>query len=82
MAVRSKMMKWGNSLAVRIPKTVADEAHIREGDNLMVEAEAQGTVALKLVEKPITLDDLLAGITPENLHREQDWGLAGGNEVW
>jgi antitoxin MazE len=82
MVARAQMVKWGNSLAVRIPKSVADEAKLREGDRLMIEVEAQGAVALKAIDKPETLEELIAKITPENLHKEQAWGEPVGAEKW
>ncbi|PYX68260.1 MAG: AbrB/MazE/SpoVT family DNA-binding domain-containing protein [Acidobacteria bacterium] len=82
MAVRAQMVKWGNSLAVRIPKTVADEAKLREGDRLMIEVETQGVVAIKAIDRPETLEELIAKITPENLHKEQTWGEPVGAEKW
>jgi antitoxin MazE len=82
MAARAQMVKWGNSLAVRIPKTVADAAKLREGDRLMIEVERQGAIALKAIDKPETLEELVAKITPENLHKEQTWGEPVGAEKW
>lgn len=82
MVVKAQLAKWGNSLAVRIPKTLAEEAKLREGDCLVLEVEAQGSVAMKAVKRPTTLDDLIAQITPENIHKEQDWGQPVGAEIW
>ena len=28
------------------------------------------------------LAELLAGVTPDNLHAEQDWSIPQGKEVW
>lgn len=80
-AAHAQMVRWGNSLAVRIPKQVADEARLAEGDRLVIEVAAPGTVAIKAVAKP-TLDQLLERITPENLHKEINWGKPVGNEAW
>jgi antitoxin MazE len=82
MVARAQMVRWGNSLAVRIPKNLAEEAALREGDNLVLEVESRGAVALKAVERPKTLDELIAAITPENLHKEEDWGDRVGLEAW
>jgi antitoxin MazE len=73
------MVRWGNSLAVRIPKNVADEARLAEGDKLILLVEAPGKVAIQAIMRP-TLDQLLERITPENLHREINWGKPVGNE--
>jgi antitoxin MazE len=82
MVVKAQLAKWGNSLAVRIPKNLAEEARLREGDSLILEVEEQGLVAMRAVKRPRTLDDLIAQITPENIHKEQDWGESVGAEIW
>ena len=74
--------KWGNSLAVRIPQNLAKEMHLLEGAEIEL-----GVVNGALVIKPrrrkrYSLDELVEGITPENLHAEVEDGLAVGNEVW
>jgi antitoxin MazE len=78
---QAQMVRWGNSLAVRIPKNVADEAHLAEGDKLVLQVEAPGNIAIKSIERP-TLDQLVERITPENLHKEINWGRPVGNEAW
>ena len=80
-AAHAQIVRWGNSLAVRIPKNVADEARFTEGDRLVIEVESPGSVAIKAIERP-TLDQLLNQITPENQHKEINWGKPVGNEVW
>jgi antitoxin MazE len=82
MVARAQMVKWGNSLAVRIPKPVADEAKLREGDHLILEVKSQGAVALKAVTRPATIEELVEKMTPENLHREMTWGDPVGAEKW
>jgi antitoxin MazE len=79
--VRVQLVKWGNSNAVRLPKTVLDKANVREGEELEVRVE-RGKIALYPTKKKMTLDSLVAGITKENLHGEQDWGKPAGREVW
>ena len=80
-AAQAQMVRWGNSLAVRIPKNVADEARLAEGDRLVLQVVSPGNIAIKAIERP-TLDQLLERITPENLHKEINWGKAVGNEAW
>ena len=80
--MRAIIQKWGNSLAVRIPKPLAEQAHITQGS--LVEIKLVGDV---LQIKPVapqqyTLAALLEGITEENLHDEVDTGQAQGKEVW
>lgn len=78
---RVQVVKWGNSQAVRLPKKVLQQANLHEGDELTVHAEA-GRIALESTALEITLEKLVAGITPKNRHGEQDWGTRVGNEVW
>jgi antitoxin MazE len=78
---RVRVVKWGNSQAVRLPKKVLQQAHLHEGDELTVRVEA-GRIALEATVLEITLKKLVAGITPQNRHGEQDWGKRVGNEVW
>ncbi len=77
----TKVQKWGNSIALRIPKTFADEMHLTPESAIEMRVEG-GKLIIQTVGKPeFTLDGLLAGITPENLHAETEWGDAVGVEV-
>jgi antitoxin MazE len=77
---KTQVMKWGNSLAVRIPKAVAEKARIREGDSIVVEAH-KGHVHIRSVERIPTLEELVAQITAENRYGETNWGHDIGKEV-
>jgi antitoxin MazE len=77
---RVQLVKWGNSQAVRIPKAVLEQADLREGDELTVRVK-KGCIELEPAKPALTLEQLLEAVTPQNLHREEDWGKAG-NEVW
>jgi antitoxin MazE len=77
---KAQVAKWGNSLAVRIPKTVADEARIQEGDSIVIEA-LDGHIELRPAERIPTLEELVAQITLENRHEETDWGPDRGKEI-
>lgn len=78
----SLVAKWGNSLAIRLPKSVQKECQIREGDEVDISVTPTGNVIIKPVGRKKRLEALLNSITPDNLHRETDWGVAVGNEVW
>ena len=80
--MKTQISKWGNSLAIRIPKPVASAAKWKAGDELDLEAEGPGAVRLQKSEKKVTLRDLVDGIKAENVHREPDWSEPRGNEVW
>jgi antitoxin MazE len=75
----AQIVKWGNSLAVRIPKPVAEEAGVREGDPIVIEAAA-GQISLRRKQRIPTLKELVAQITPENRHEETPTGVERGKE--
>ena len=76
-----RVAKWGNSLAVRIPKAVAEQARLQEGYAVSIEV-VDGHIELRSAERIPTLEELVAQITPENRHGEIDWGPAVGKEIW
>jgi antitoxin MazE len=80
--MKTRVQKWGNSLALRIPKAFAEEAGLSA--NAAVELSLSGG---RLVVQPIapprfTLDELLRGVTEDNIPGEWDTGPATGKEVW
>lgn len=74
------LSKWGNSLAVRIPKDALDRAGMHEGDRLDIVTEEGRVVLVPQAIRP-SLEDLIAGITPENLNTAAFDGLVG-TEAW
>jgi antitoxin MazE len=77
--------KWGNSLAVRIPTTVADALKVGVGRHAEIAIE-NGALVLRPIKtrkrKPTyTLEELLRGMTKENVPQEVDWGEPRGNEA-
>ncbi len=76
-----QLVKWGNSHAVRLPKSVLQKAEVHEGDQLEVSVE-NGRIALQPATPKLTLRALVARITPKNLHGEQNWGRPVGREIW
>jgi antitoxin MazE len=79
--VKTQMVKWGNSLAVRIPKAVVEQAKLREGDALEIEAPAEGRVELHRPTRIPTLAQLVSQITPENRYSEISTGREIGKEA-
>ena len=80
--MKTRMQKWGNSLAIRIPKAFATEVGLKEESEVDVSLKS-GKLVVVPVEKPgLTLKALLAKITEENVHREVDPGPATGREAW
>lgn len=79
--MKAKAQRWGNSLAVRIPKAIAEEAGVREEDELDIDVVAK-VIRMKPRQRPGSLDDLLGRITGENIHGEADFGNPQGREAW
>jgi len=80
--MEARVQKWGHSLALRIPSAFAKHARIQPGSRVDV-SEVSGKLVITLLDpdEP-TLEMLLAGVTPENLHQEIATGKAVGNEAW
>lgn len=73
--------KWGNSLAVRLPRNVIAETRLREGARLDVRVEGDSMI-LTPARPRYRLEDLLAQMTPEHKQGEMDWGGPRGKEEW
>lgn len=74
--MRTKVQKWGNSLAVRLPKTIAETAGIDQGTELILSVQ-DGTIVFKPKKKEPSLQELLSEITSENRHDEAITGKEG-----
>ena len=82
MPTETQVSKWGNSLAVRIPRGFAKDAGLTEGDQLELKLNKQGQIVLRPARPKYKLSELLAGVTPKNRHGETDWGPPVGKEHW
>jgi antitoxin MazE len=78
---RSKVAKWGNSLAVRIPQAAAKRLGLTEGSDVTVTVKDQ-SLTIRRSRRITTLDELLDGVTPQNSGGEVDSGPAVGREAW
>ena len=79
--MQARIQKWGNSLAIRIPKPFALEVGL-EQNSLVVVSVSEGKLVLEPVKPFYSLEELLAQVTSDNLHQEIETGLPVGNEVW
>ena len=80
--MKTRVQKWGNSLALRIPKSFAGEVGLQRESSVEVSL-ANGKLVITPIAKPKpTLKQLLAKVTKKNLHREVDSGVVVGNETW
>lgn len=73
--------KWGNSLGIRISKAIAAAVKVEDGDPVEISVE-EGAIVIRPAARRYTIEELVEGITPKNLHREVDWGGPQGNEAW
>ena len=80
--MRTKVRRWGNSLAVRISKTYADDIGIKENSRIEISLADGDLVLSPARTTTFTLKRLLAAVTEENLHQEVETGPVVGNEVW
>jgi len=78
--MQAQVLKWGNSLAVRIPKPIAEDANLQLGDPLEIAVAADGVVQLHRVGEIPTLSELVAQISPENRYAEISLGPEIGRE--
>jgi antitoxin MazE len=78
----TQLGKWGHSLAVRIPKTVAESARLAEGDRVTVSPGRDGAIVIKPARRRHSLGELVGRITARNRHGEIEWGGPVGKETW
>jgi antitoxin MazE len=77
----TQVSRWGNSLGVRLPKSVAREARVDAGDTVQVSVD-DGAIVIRPSRPRYSLDELVGRITARNRHTETDWGGPAGHEVW
>jgi antitoxin MazE len=80
--VKSKVQRWGNSLAVRIPKAFAEEVGLTDNSSIEMRLVKGGLLVEPSSTWTPSLDELLDGVTDSNLHDEVDSGPAQGSEAW
>jgi antitoxin MazE len=80
--MQTRIQKWGNSLAVRIPKAFVKEAHVAYGTPVDLSVTDGKIVIDPHTQPEYRLEDLLKGISKKNIHAEVETGDAVGREVW
>jgi antitoxin MazE len=80
--MKTRIQKWGNSLALRIPRSCADKVGLEYDAPVDVSLVDGKLVVIPVGEPMLTLEGLLAQVTEDNLHREVDTGQAMGKEAW
>lgn len=79
--MKARIQKWGNSLALRIPKSFATHSNIEQGSVVDLSLD-NGRMIVEPAQEQYSLEELLARVTKTNLHSEVDFGLPVGKEVW
>ncbi len=80
--MNATVQKWGNSLALRIPSSLAKDVDLHQGSVVDV-AVVEGAMVVKPKgRRKVSPTQLVKGITKGNWHSEQDWGGAKGQEIW
>ena len=80
--MKTKVQKWGNSLALRIPKSFAAETALEPDTEVELSLVEGRLVVTPLTEPDYSLEQLLEGVTEENIHAEVDMGAPVGHEAW
>ena len=80
--MQTKIKKWGNSLALRIPKTFALNAKLKQDELVDLSIDKEKIVITPIGDKEYSLGELLKGISEGNLHGEIDTGAPVGKEIW
>ena len=77
----STVAKWGNSLAIRIPKNIADKINLKERTVISIDV-SDNNIVITPKKTKYTLEELLAGASSEDFDGEYDWGEPVGEEIW
>jgi antitoxin MazE len=80
--MQAKIKKWGNSLALRIPKSFALNANLRQNKLVDLSIDKKRIIITPIGEKEYSFDELLESVSESNLHGELDTGVAVGKEIW
>jgi antitoxin MazE len=80
--MKTRVQKWGNSLALRIPKSFAMDAGLRANTAVELSLIKGKLVVQPVPPQPLSLEELLRGITDDNMPGEWDTGKAVGKEAW
>ncbi len=81
--MKTKIQKWGNSLAIRLPIALTSHSSLYEGSGVLVKTQGRNIVIEPVDSaKEISLKDMVSKITPSNRYKAVDWGKPVGKEVW
>ena len=80
--MQTKIKKWGNSLALRIPKLFVINTNLKINKTVDISIDEGSIIITPINEKEYSLEKLLKGVSKSNLHGEVDTGTPVGKEIW
>ena len=78
----TRIQKWGNSLALRIPKSFALNVNIKQNELVDISIDKGKIIISPVAQKEYSLEELLKGVSEDNLHSEFETGAPAGKEIW
>jgi antitoxin MazE len=79
--MHTTVARWGNSLAIRLPKSAAELSDLHEGDAVEINIDEHGQLVVRPAREYFTIEQLIVGMTPENRHEEM-FPDTIGREIW
>ena len=79
--MKTRIQRWGNSLALRIPKAFAAQASLEENSSVDLELDGD-TLVVRAARREWALEELVDCISQSNVHRAVSWGGTRGSEIW
>jgi antitoxin MazE len=80
--MQTKIQKWGNSLALRIPKSFALNVNLKQNALVNMSIDKGKIIISPIAQKEYSLEELLKDVSENNLHGEIDTGAPAGKEIW
>ena len=80
--MKGKIQKWGNSLGIRIPRSLAQETSVGSDSVVDISSHNGRIIITPDRQKCFSLRQLLSKVTDENLHDEVSTGGTIGKEIW
>ncbi|MDD2935277.1 MAG: AbrB/MazE/SpoVT family DNA-binding domain-containing protein [Candidatus Pacebacteria bacterium] len=80
--MKTRIKKWGNSLAIRLPKTSVDLLNLKENNEVSFDFDKDQIIIKPENKKEYSLSELISKINSKNIHKEIDWGKPVGKEIW
>jgi antitoxin MazE len=79
--MKTAVQQWGNSLALRIPKVLAEQTRVKKGTRVSLTIEKGRMIVTPVRDDELSLKKLLSQVTSRNIHPQTDWGPPTGKET-